>query len=137
MANESATMNLPMDLIKPAINAHVASAISTALGSSDKIVEKLIFEVMNRKVDERGNPDNYGRGKPWIEWIAEDMVKQSIVDGLKEAMVARKPEIAELISKSLKDHKSDFHKRIISSAVDGLTESLASRYACTIEFKAK
>lgn len=137
MANESATMSLPMDLIKPAINAHVAAGISAALGSADAIVAKLIKEVMNRTVDGRGEPSTYRDAKPWIEWIAESMIREAIKDGMQLAIDERKAEISAMISKSMRDVKSDFHKKILTAAADGISNSLANSYSVNIEFKAR
>lgn len=138
MANESATMTLPMDLIKPAIDAKVSAAIIEALGGSEKAVSTLIGQLMTKRVDSRGNPSTYhGESKPWIEWIAEELIRDAIKDGLKTAIDARKLEITEMISKAMKDTKSAFHKNILTAAADGLSASLSHGYGVNIEFKSR
>jgi hypothetical protein len=136
MANESATMTLPMDLIKPAIDAKVSAAIVEALGGSDKVVSTLIAQLMTKRVDSRGNPSTYHNdSKPWIEWMAEELIRDAIKDGLKAAVDARKVEITEMISKAMKDTKSAFHRNILTAAADGLSASLSNGYSVSVEFK--
>lgn len=135
MENKTATMNLPMDLIQPAINAHVAQAITQALGGAEQVVGTLVNQVMTRKVDHNGNASTYHDSKPWIQWIAEDLVKNAIRSGLQELIEQRKEDIKQAIAKAMKDGKSAFHKKILTAAVDGLASSMSSGYRVNIEFK--
>lgn len=134
MDNKQATMSLPMDLIAPAIQAHVNTAIVEALRGHEGLVTATVARIMNEKVDEKGNPTTYG-GQPWMSWAVQNLVRDAVKLALTEHLAKDKARIEKAIASEFKKSNSPIVQALIGALTRGMTDMVSSSYRLTVEIK--
>jgi hypothetical protein len=127
MANDPqpAVMHLPMDLIAPAIQAHVNAAVVEALKGSDSLISKLVTEIMGQKVDSEGKASNYNANTPWLTWAVQQIVRETVKMSIREHLAKNEPVIKKSIDAEMKKSNS----KIVRSLVDGMATAMAEKFA--------
>lgn len=132
------TFQIPKDVIEPIIQAHVASAVTAALGDRSAIVQAAVGKVLNTKVDSDGVVNRYDsyNSVPWIQWVMNDCVKKAARAAIEEALQIQAPTIKAMIAKELANKKSPLVKKLIEALAGTLEESsLKYRLNVTVEDK--
>jgi hypothetical protein len=133
---EVATFNLPLDLIKPAVDAQVHSAVVSALGSSDKLIGKLVESVLSQKVNSQGVSGNgYGCDTPWLSWAVQQIIREAIQSAAKEVLAKDKQLIEDSITAEMRRSKSPMVRALVTAMVEGFADKFASAYRMEITFK--
>jgi hypothetical protein len=137
MANEQATMSLPLDLIKPAIEAKVNAAVIEALGAHDQLVMKLVEKIMNQKVSDNGSVSTYNgeNTTPWLTWAVMDITKNAIKATINEQLAKNADGIKAAIEAEMRKSKSPLVQTLVSSMAKGIAEAASSKYHITVSFK--
>ena len=134
MGQEQATMSLPMDLVKPAIDAQVNAAVLKALGSVDGLIEKFVEKVAGQLVDSEGKSSSYRDSKPWFTWAVEEMVKDALKKAMVEHLAKDKDKLTAAIEAEMRRSKSPLVRALIDGMAKGFAEKLASCYHVSISF---
>ena len=130
----TATMQLPMDLIAPAIQAHVNAAVVEALKGSDSLITQLVTEIMTKKVDSDGKTGGYRCDTPWITWAVQNIVRDAVKDSIKAHLSTQTERIRKAIDAEMKKSNSKLVQSLITGMAAGMTEKFADSYRCTINF---
>lgn len=117
-------LNIDQEYIAESVQKIVKAAIVSALGDQDTIVRKAIDSTINSYVDENGKKVDKGswRAIPYLDWIAEQTVKNTVQDCIKEFIEENKDEFKEVIKQQLSNKKfkdniaGEFLKTMISAA---------------------
>jgi hypothetical protein len=133
----TATMQLPMDLIAPAIQAHVNTAVIEALKGGEYLITKLVTEIMGQKVNSEGQKSNYGADTPWLTWAVQDIVRGAIRESIKEHLAGNAPKIKRAIEAEMKKANSKLVTALVNGMATGMAEKFADDYRCKIEFSAR
>jgi hypothetical protein len=138
MAQEQqATMTLPLDLVKPAIDAQVEAAILKAMGSSDQLVAKIVESIMVMKVDSEGKTGGYRCEIPWLTWAVNDIIKKAIQKAITEHLAKNAVQIENAITAEMKKNKSPLVQSLVSSMAVGMAKSLENSYKININFETR
>lgn len=122
MANENVSINMPQDLVKPIIEAKVATAISEALGGSDAIVERMVALALSKKVDSNGKVSEYSSYNTYnfIEAVCANTIQQAAKKAIEAFVASQATKIEAEISKQLATRNKDLAKAFVASLIDGV-----------------
>jgi len=139
MEQKNATMQLPMDLIKPAIEAHVNAAVIEALKGHEILFEKLVQEICSRKVSDKGTVSEYAiyNTTPWITWAVRAIVEKAVRDGVIAYVSEKKDVIQNAVEAEMKKSGSKLVRAAASTMLDELTGMFTKDYGLHITFKDK
>jgi len=127
-------MTIPLDLIKPAIEAKVNAAVIEALGASDRLIIKLVEEIMTRKVDSNGCATGYNCNTPWLTWATRKCVEEAIVKAIDAHLADNKPKIANAIEAQMKKSESPLVKSIVAAMAEGIAKVSTNNYRINVTF---
>lgn len=134
-----ATMTLPMDLIKPAIEAKVNAAVIEALNGTGALIERVVHQIMTQMVDSDGKVNSYSSNNKatWLTWAVqkavEDAVKKAIADHIAEKSEA----IKESIEAELRKSKSPLVQALINGMAEGMAKVATQRYNIAVTFASR
>jgi Zn-dependent oligopeptidase len=128
MANQQASMSIALPGVDFGEMARQAIAVklTEALVGADQSIIGIVAAAMDRKVSpENGNVGaSYQNTIPYVEWLAQDLIRKAALDALVKKVEALKPQIEAAIEKQLlKDRK-----RIASVLAQGFLEAAQSKY---------
>ena len=69
MDNNMMNLSINKDMLTPVIEEQVKNMMATILGGKDQIVDKVIKQILNTKVDSSGKPCCYSDSKTYFEWL--------------------------------------------------------------------
>ncbi len=117
------TLSVPKELIEPVIAAHVAGAITAALGDKSRLIEQIIERSIMMKVGDDGSLSRYSSDNktPWLEVMAQKMIRDQVRACLQEEIARQAPRIKELVAKELSKRNS----LTIKALVEGMTKGIA------------
>ena len=114
------SLNISDDVIKAAIQEEVHAGIVKALGDPSVIVRDAIKTMTNRYVNKEGKFCDKGswNARPYFDWLAEDIVKNTVKEEIEKYVNENREEFAEEIRKQLKS--ADFRKNIVASFLQAI-----------------
>lgn len=133
----TATMNLPMDLIAPAIEAHLNAAVVEALKGSDALIVKLVQEILQVKVNSEGKVSgstHYDK-TPWITWAVHDIVRAQVKESISIHLASYKEKIAKAIDAEMKRSNSRLVRSFVECSTEGLAKALSDNYRMKVTFE--
>lgn len=132
--SETASVNIPKDMIEPVIKAHIQTAIVSALGDGRALIEAAVQRILNEKVDEQGKPSTYSNARPFVDFL----MRQCITTAAKEVIMEELPKHKEAIRASIKANLARRNSPLIRQFVDGMVGALTSpdrlRYRVQVDF---
>ena len=116
------SLNISDDVIKAAIQEEVHAGIVKALGDPSVIVRDAIKTMTNRYVNKEGKFCDKGswNARPYFDWLAEDIVKNTVKEEIEKYVNENREEFAEEIRKQLKS--ADFRKNIVASFLQAIVK---------------
>ena len=134
---DSNMMNLSInkDMLTPVIEEQVKNMMATILGGQDQIVDKVIKQILNTKVDSCGKPSCYGDSKTYFEWLLKDELTKGVKELIAEEIKSQTSNIKKAIKKQIKCEKG---ASIIADALlSGLGETLKDSWRSTFKIEIK
>lgn len=126
------TFQIPQDLIKPAIESAINSAIVDNLGKADELIRSAITSVLNQKVDDSGKQTNTDyRATNYLTWVTNDVIKKAVRSALEEQMIKYKATIEDQLKSELAKKNSPLLKSLIEAFSKSVLDS-ASGYRLNI-----
>lgn len=118
---ENPTFTIPKDVIDPIIKAHVATAITSALGGRDELITKAISRVLFQKVDHRGEPSDYSSNPEFIQWACRNAITEAVKSCLTEEIKKHEEKLKALISAALSKKNSPLVKQLAEGLVGAIS----------------
>lgn len=120
MTQASMKIDLPGVNFEQMAREAIAAHLTEALVGADETVKKIVVAAMTQKVNEKGHRDNYDYNNKYsfVEWMAQDLIRQATLDVLKTKVEALRPAIEKAVESEL--------KRSVKEASKALTESFIS-----------
>ena len=135
MENNMMSLSINKEMLTPVIEQQVKAMMTTILGGQDQIVDKIIKQVLETKVDRDGRPTSYSDGRPYFEWLLKD----EITKGVKELIADEIKLKGNIIKKSIKKQlQSESGSSIVADALlNGLSSTFEKSWKSelTIEIK--
>jgi len=130
---ETATLQLPKDLIEAAINQHVQVAIAQAMGGRANILEQAVKQVLTAKVDSEGKPSRgYGNDIEFIQWAVRDTLQKAVKETLNAEIVNHKEAIRKAIVELLSRKNSPLIKQMAEVMTAGMVDIASSQWRLTV-----
>lgn len=135
METGNVSLTIGKDIVNPIVQAKINEAIISALGGGEAIIEKVVNEILNRKVDSKGNVSTYSSDNKfsWIDVAVTNQIKEAVIESMSEVMVSRKDEIRKAIVKQLSSQKGimQFADALINESV----KNFESKYSTSINIE--
>jgi len=137
MDANSATLQLPKDLIESAIQQHVAIAMSSILGDGSKVLERAVQQVLNEKVDDSGKRASYSRETclTYIQWVVNVALREAVKKAVNEEVGKYADQIRSAMAKDLASKNSPMLKQLVESMTKGIINAASDRWSLTVAFK--
>ncbi len=132
---ETATVNIPKDVLEPIVRSQVAAGIVEALGKPEQLISKVVAQALKQKVDSKGSVSthNYDNRYDLIELLATNGIHSVVRESLGKWIEEQRPAIEAQVKKALSRKESAFAKAL----VEGLITATRSEWSfkCNINFK--
>jgi hypothetical protein len=131
------TDNATMQIAIPGVNFEqlaretIAAKLTEAMLGSDETIRQIVVAGLERKVNERGvvSERSYDNTIPFIQWIAEDMLRKVTLDVIKAKIESLRPLLEKAVEAGLKKSANASAKVL----VDALARSAAQGYGFTAD----
>lgn len=117
---ENPTLQIPKDVIEPIIEAHISTAVATALRGQGNMIANAVTRVLQHPVDSDGKPTRYSSDMTFTQWLLTDAIKRMAKAALEEHMKQFEPELKEMIAKELSKRNSPMVKKLVESMAGAL-----------------
>lgn len=129
---ETATLQLPKDLIEAAIQTNVAKAMSEAMGGYPALMSQAVERVLNQKVDSDGKPSSYSSSITFIQWAVNNSLRKAVQDALAQEVTKYEGEVRRQIADQLARKNSPIVKQLVENMTKGLIEAATNKYRLTV-----
>lgn len=117
------TLSIPNDVLQPIIDAHVAKAISEALGNRSDLIAAAVTAALTMKVDDRGNPTTYSNATTFLQWLVRDSIRNAATAAVSEYLLGDMQGIKAMVAKEMKNQRSPLVKSLIEGIAKGAAEA--------------
>ena len=117
--------------LKKSAEEIVKAGIVQALGDPSDILKNAIDSVFSMNVDSEGKPSNSYRSKPYLNWLAEKVIEDTVRDVMRETIEERKEEFTAAIKKQVQQKK--FYDRVAASFIKSMLNAADSRWTMPID----
>ena len=131
MDGKAVQLKVDPEIVERVLKSEIHTAVVAAMGKEEQFVKELVNKALDMKVDSSGKPCSYGGAKPYIEYTAMETIRAAVKEAMAEVVKTKKTELKKEIVKQIAASKS----KLAKSLVDGLGESLKSRWGATITIK--
>lgn len=132
---ETATLQLPKDLIEAAIKQNVTAALVAALGDKSRILTEAVSQVLTMKVDSEGKPGRgYGHDVEFIQWAVRDTMQAAIRQTLNEEIAKYKDTIRDHIAAQLSRKNSPLLKQLADSMAGAMVNAASDKWRLSVSF---
>lgn len=120
--------------VESIIHANIQAAIVAQFASYPEFLNRLVGEVLGKKVNEEGKVDSYSsyNRHPLVEVLAGNAIKTATEAAVKEWVNEHRLDILTAVKKHLNASKNDLVKSFVKAADDSLKTSF--RVNCDIKF---
>lgn len=125
------------DVIKRAVNDTIKTAIYAAMGEPEKLIKKVVDEMVNMWVDGEGREARKGswKARPYIEYITEKTVKDSIRECIKELVEENKESFKAAVKKYLM--QGEFRNKMAETYIEAVLGTAKNEWTMPIEINFK
>jgi hypothetical protein len=115
------------DLIMPILEAKVQAAIVEQLGGQGALIEKVVAEALNQKVE----AERYSSKKiPWIQQVCQNVIREAAEKAIREWADGQKEQIAKEFLKQLKTQKTA--SQVVNSMITGMADVASCKWKFSV-----
>lgn len=135
MANENSkiAVELPgVDFAEMAKQA-IAGQLISAMTATPAMIQAIVAKALTQTVDTEGKPRSggYSSDKPYVQWVAEDMIRKCALDAMLVEFEKMKPEIEKAVKSEIRKSAPAIAKAVCAAYLN----ADQTRYHTTVEFK--
>ena len=119
---ETASLQLPKDMIEAAIQREISLSIAKSLGDSSRILDEVVKRVLTQKVDSYGKPSSYSSNPEFISWAVDEALREAVKKSLREEI----GKYGEIIKKNIADRLAKKNSPLLKQLVEGMTKGIVS-----------
>lgn len=120
-------LTLDQEYIKSSVESIVKAGIVQALGDPASLVRKAVDGTINRKVDSDGRfTDRDWNSKPYLEWLANKVVEDTIRQAMTEAVQANADALREEMIRQISTKQ--FRNSMASAFIKAVITNSESRW---------
>ena len=133
MENNMMSLSISKEMLTPVIEQQVKAMMATILGGQEQIVDKVIKNILETKVDSNGRPSSYSSGKTYFEWLLKDEITKAVKELIVEEMKSKVSNIKKAIKKQI---QSESGATVIADALlNGLNKTCESSWRSTFKIE--
>lgn len=134
---ENATIQIPKDMLEPAIQAQVSKALVEALNIKGDLLSALAEKVLSQPVDSSGKPSTYSgdRDRTWLRYMIESMTREAVIDAIKAQTDDFRANVRAAVEKELKKPNSKLVKEISDGAASAVMAAANGGWRISVNFK--
>lgn len=122
--------------LKKSAEEIVKAGIVQALGDPSDILKNAVDSVFSMQVDGEGRPTNNGyRSKPYLNWLAERVIEDTVRDVIRETIEERKEEFTAAIKKQVQQKK--FYDKVAASFIKTILNAAEYKWNMPIDISFK
>ena len=115
-------LSIGKDVVNPIVEKSIKSAITHAMGGSEKVIEMVISTILNTKVDSSGKPSTYSidRDRTWLDFVLTKNIEEACKTAIQEEIKKSSSIIKDALVRKLQTKAgSDKVASALLSALDG------------------
>ena len=133
MENNMMSLSISKEMLTPVIEQQVKAMMATILGGQEQIVDKVIKNILETKVDSDGRPSSYSSGKTYFEWLLKDEITKAVKELIVEEMKSKVSNIKKAIKKQI---QSESGATVIADALlNGLNRTCENSWRSTFKIE--
>ena len=107
METKDVSLVLSKEIVTPIVKAKIEEAIINVMGGKEELINKVINAIINRKVDEQGNVNDYSSRNThdWLESILTKQLESAVKEELQKQIVNSTSIIKECLISQLQTRK--------------------------------
>lgn len=129
---ETASLQLPKDLIEAAIKDNVQKALAESFADNKLFVGQIVSSVINQKVDANLKPSSYSTSKPMIEQTLSNALTNTVAEILTEEVSAYKAQLKQTLMAELKKKNSPLIKNLVNSMAEGMLNATSTKWRFSV-----
>lgn len=116
-------LSIPKEVTQPIVAAKIQEAVLAALGGADKIVEGIIHNICNTKVDSKGQVSSYSNDnkQTWIDFHVTNIIQDAVKAELKRQLDEGALPVKDALIKVMQSKSGS--SKIADGILAGLTDS--------------
>lgn len=126
------SLQIDKDMLKQAVEKEVGQVVAASLVGQEELIQKMIRDIMNQRVDRDGKPYHNGQ-HTYLEWIGLDALRGAVKAGMQAAMAKKQAEFTLAVEKHIIKCKTPIAQALVS----GMLESLQSNWTSHVTFNIK
>ena len=136
---ENATIQIPKDMLEPAIQAQVSKALVEALNIKGDLLGALAEKILSQPVDSSGKASTYSndRERTWLRYIIEMMTREAVIEAIKVQTDEFRANVRAAVEKELKKPNSRLVKEISEGAASAVMNAANSPWHINVSFDRK
>ncbi len=117
----------------------IAANLTKALVGADATIVQIVVAAMERKVESNGNPSSYAYsyGVPYVQWLAEDLVRGATKAALQERVDKLRPAIQAQVERQLAKSAKSIAVALTESFIKSATNGYGVNINLTAEFRTR
>ena len=137
MENNMMSLSISKEMLTPVIEQQVKVMMATILGGQEQIVDRVIKNILETKVDSDGRPTSYSSGRTYFEWLLKDEITKAVKELIAEEIKTKTSAIKNAIKKQMKTEEGS--SKIADALLNGLNGTLQNSWSSklTIEIEPK
>lgn len=119
-------LTISKEVVAPIVEAKIKEAILGALGGKESVIEKVVNEILNKKVSSNGTLSSYSSDNKysWIDIVLTKTIQEQTEAAIKEHLATASIPIKEAIIKNLQSKKgAEMAAQALLSALNGTFQS--------------
>lgn len=133
MGNEMMSLNIDKSMLTPVIEQQVKLLMTELLGGPELIIDKVIKNALNAKVDSDGKFSPYSGSKPFYEWLLTEEIKKAVQEVMAEEVKSRAGNIKKSLKKYIQSQKGA--EELSSAMITAFSNVVGNYWNAQIEIK--
>lgn len=129
MAKEETTLRLPSDMVESIVRNRLNAEVVAAFGGQDKLMEKLIDNLIRQPVDDKGKPvlsSHYSNKGTLLDYLARDILQKELSEAIRDWFKENAEKFREELTHQLS--KKSVQKEIAVATILGLKGAAENKY---------
>lgn len=102
----------------------IAARLTEALVGANDSITKIVAAALSQKVNDKGVVgSSYENRIPFVEWLAHDLIRQTVVEVLKAKIDAMRPSLQKAIEAELKNTVKGTAKALVNAFASQATST--------------
>ena len=137
MENNTVSLNVDEQAIKPIVQKAIQSAIAVNLGKQEDLIEYMVALDLRQKVDRNGSIGKYSSDNKYdfLEAVTNRAIREAAKEAIAEWLSTRQEQVKQAMLKEL--NKPSRQKSIVKAFADAAERSFKCdwNFHCKIDFK--